>query len=442
MDRRQTPRGPLVGCARLGYTFQTKMYGKSGGGAMKSDFPILQQQVNGHPLVYLDNAATTQKPRQVIDALVQFYERDNANIHRGVHTLAERSTAAYEGVRPKVARFIGAPGGSEIIFTRNATEGLNLLAQAWGGANLAEGDEIILSVMEHHSNIVPWQLAARRANAGLRYANITPEGRLDLDHLRSLVTPRTKVISVTHASNVLGTINPIAEIAEMARSVGALFVVDGAQSAPHMPVDVTALGCDAYVFSSHKMLGPTGVGVLWAKRELLEAMPPYMGGGDMISIVKPDDSTWADLPHKFEAGTPNIADVVAFGAAIDYLGAIGMDAVRDHELDITAYAYDRMREADGITLFGPPPGDDKGAVLSFALDYAHPHDIATILDTKGIAVRAGHHCAQILMRELGQPATARASFYIYNDRADVDALIDGLGEVSRVMGGGRDAVAG
>lgn len=409
---------------------------------MKSDFPILQQQVNGYPLVYLDNAATTQKPRQVIDALVQFYERDNANIHRGVHTLAERSTAAYEGVRPKVAKFIGAPGGSEIIFTRNATEGLNLLAQAWGGANLAEGDEIVLSVMEHHSNIVPWQLAARRANASLRYAGITPEGRLDLDHLRSLVTPRTKVISVAHASNVLGTINPVAEIAEMARSVGALFVVDGAQSAPHMPVDVAALGCDAYVFSSHKMLGPTGVGVLWAKRELLEAMPPYMGGGDMISIVKPEGSTWADLPHKFEAGTPNIADVVAFGAAIDYLEAMGMDAVRDHELDITTYAYDRLRGVDGITVFGPPPGDDKGAVLSFALDYAHPHDIATILDTKGIAVRAGHHCAQILMRELGQPATARASFYIYNDRADVDALIDGLDEVSRVMGGGRDAVAG
>ena len=409
---------------------------------MKSDFPILQQLVNGHPLVYLDNAATTQKPRQVIDALVHYYEYDNANIHRGVHTLAERSTAAYEGVRPKVAKFIGAPGASEVIFTRNATESLNLIAQAWGGANLAEGDEIILSVMEHHSNIVPWQLAARRANASLRYRNITPEGRLDLDHLRSLVTPRTKVISITHASNVLGTINPIAEIAEMARPVGALLVVDGAQSAPHFPVDVAALGCDAYVFSSHKMLGPTGVGVLWAKRELLDAMPPYMGGGDMISIVKPDDSTWADLPHKFEAGTPNIADVVAFGAAIDYLEAIGMDAVRDHELDITAYAYDMMREADGITLFGPPPGDDKGAVLSFALDYAHPHDIATILDTKGIAVRAGHHCAQILMRELGQPATARASFYIYNDRADIDALIDGLGEVSRVMGGSRDSMAG
>lgn len=409
---------------------------------MKSDFPILQQQVNGHPLVYLDNAATTQKPRSVIDALVHFYEYDNANIHRGVHTLAERSTAAYEGVRPKAAKFIGAPGGSEVIFTRNATEGLNLLAQSWGGANLAEGDEIILSVMEHHSNIVPWQLAARRANASLRYANITPEGRLDLDHLRSLVTPRTKVISVTHGSNVLGTINPVAEVAEMAHSVGALLVVDGAQSAPHLPVDVAALGCDAFVFSSHKMLGPTGVGVLWAKRELLEEMPPYMGGGDMISIVKLYDSTWADLPHKFEAGTPNIADVVAFGAAIDYLEAIGMDAVREHELDITAYAYDRMRTADGITLFGPPPGDDKGAVLSFALDYAHPHDIATILDSRGIAVRAGHHCAQILMRELRQPATARASFYIYNDRADVDALVEGLGEVSRVMGGSRDAVAG
>lgn len=409
---------------------------------MKSDFPILQQQVNGHPLVYLDNAATTQKPRAVIDALVHFYERDNANIHRGVHTLAERSTAAYEGVRPKAAKFIGAPSGSEVIFTRNATEGLNLLAQSWGGANLAEGDEIILSVMEHHSNIVPWQLAARRANANLRYANITPEGRLDLDHLRSLVTPRTKVISVTHGSNVLGTINPISEVAAMAHSVGALLVVDGAQSAPHLPVDVAALGCDAFVFSSHKMLGPTGVGVLWAKRKLLEEMPPYMGGGDMIAIVKHDDSTWADLPHKFEAGTPNIADVVAFGAAIDYLEAIGMDAVREHELDITAYAYDRMRTADGITLFGPPPGDDKGAVLSFALDYAHPHDIATILDSRGIAVRAGHHCAQILMRELGQPATARASFYIYNDRADVDALIDGLGEVSRVMGGSHDAVAG
>jgi cysteine desulfurase/selenocysteine lyase len=400
---------------------------------IRADFPILQQEVNGWPLVYLDNAATTQKPRQVIEALVRYYETTNANIHRGIHTLAVRATDQYEAVREKVASHIGAASPAEIIFTRNTTEGLNLIARAWGDVHVSEGDEIVLSEMEHHSNIVPWQLLAARRGAIVRYAPITDDGELDLDALRALIGPRTKVVSVVHASNVLGTINPIAEVAEMARAAGALFVVDGAQSAPHLPVDVQALGCDAFAFSAHKMLGPTGVGVLWARASLLEEMAPFLGGGEMIARVRPEGSTWADAPHKFEAGTPNIADVIAFGAALDYLGGLGMGAVREHEKRLTAYAIEAISSIEGAEVHGPLDVERRGGAVSFALPGLHPHDVSTILDGHGVAIRAGHHCAQLLMRRLGVPATSRASFYVYNTEAEVDALVEGLHEVVRVL---------
>jgi cysteine desulfurase/selenocysteine lyase len=400
---------------------------------IREDFPILAQEVNGHPLVYLDNAATTQKPRQVIDALVRYYETTNANIHRGIHTLAVRATEQYEATRDAVATHIGATNASDIVFTRNTTESINLVARAWGDEHVGEGDEIVLSLMEHHSNIVPWQLLARRKGAVLRYINVTDDGELDLDHARSLIGPRTKIVSVVHMSNVLGTINPVAEIAEMARAHGALTLVDGAQSAPHLPINVDALGCDFFAFSAHKMLGPTGVGVLWAKPGLLEAMPPFLGGGDMISVVRPDASTWADVPHKFEAGTPNIADVIAFGAALDYLRALGMKNVRDHEKDITAAAIDALLAVEGIRVHGPLDVEKRGGAVSFTVDGIHPHDISTIVDQYGVAIRAGHHCAQLLMRRLQVPATNRASFYIYNHTGEVDALIDALDHAFRIF---------
>lgn len=401
---------------------------------IRKDFPILEQQVNGRPLVYLDNAATTQKPRQVIEALVRYYETSNANIHRGIHTLAVRATEQYEAVRGKTAAFLSASHPEDIVFTRNTTEALNLVARAWGDANVHEGDEIVLTLMEHHSNIVPWQQLAQRTGALLRYAGITPEGKLDLDEVRGLIGPRTKVVSVTHMSNVLGTINAVAEIGEMARQAGALMVVDGAQSAPHLPVDVEALGCDFFAFSAHKMLGPTGVGVLWGRRGLFETMEPFLGGGDMIALVRQDESTWADVPHKFEAGTPNIADVVAFGAALDYLQDLGMGAVRAHEMALTAYAMEQLSSIEGLTMHGPERADERGGVVSFAMNPAHPHDIATIADGHGVAIRAGHHCAQLLMRHLGVAATSRASFSIYNDKDDIEALAEALEHVNRVFG--------
>jgi cysteine desulfurase/selenocysteine lyase len=408
---------------------------------IRKDFPILEQQVNGRPLVYLDNAATSQKPRQVIDALVRYYETSNANIHRGIHTLAVRATEQYEAVRGKTAVFLKASHPEDVVFTRNATEALNLVARAWGDANVHEGDEIVLTLMEHHSNIVPWQQLARRTGAVLRYAGITPEGKLDLDEMRRLIGPRTKIVSVVHMSNVLGTINPVAEIGEMARKAGALMVVDGAQSAPHLPVDVEALGCDFFAFSSHKMLGPTGVGVLWARRGLLETMEPFLGGGDMIALVRQDESTWADVPHKFEAGTPNIADVIAFGAALDYLENLGMDAVRAHEVALTAYAMEQLSSIEGLKMHGPARADERGGVVSFAMNLAHPHDIATIADGYGVAIRAGHHCAQLLMRHLGVAATSRASFSIYNDKDDIEALAEALEHVNRVFGDGSSRAA-
>ncbi|WP_322794859.1 cysteine desulfurase [Tepidiforma sp.] len=408
---------------------------------IREDFPILRELIHGRPLVYLDNAATTQKPRAVIDALVGYYATSNANIHRGIHTLAVRATDQYEATRGKVAGFIGAAGPEEVIFTRNATEAINLVARAWGDEAVGEGDDIVLTLMEHHSNIVPWQLLARRRGAVLRYAGIDAEGRLNLDEVRALIGPRTKLVAVTHMSNVLGTINPVAEIVEMAHGAGALVLVDGAQSVPHLPVDVQALGADFLAFSAHKMLGPTGVGVLWARRELLEAMPPFLGGGDMIAVVRPEGSTWADLPHKFEAGTPNIADVVAFGAAIDYLQSLGMASVRAHELELTALAMEMLRRVPGVRIFGPEDPEERGGVVSFAMEAAHPHDVATIADGFGVAIRAGHHCAQLLMRALGVPATSRASFSVYNGPDDIAALAEALGQVNRVFGVGRERAA-
>ncbi|HCU99640.1 MAG: cysteine desulfurase [Dehalococcoidia bacterium] len=401
---------------------------------LRKDFPILERQINGHPLAYLDNAATTQKPRPVIESLVHYYETQNANIHRGIHTLAVEATKAYEDVRAKASKHIGATNTEDIVFTRNTTESLNLVARAWGDANLQEDDEIVLSLMEHHSNIVPWQLLAARTGARLRYADIAPNGLLQIDSLRKMIGNRTKLVSITHMSNVLGTINPIAEIAEMTHAVGALLIVDGAQSAPHLPVDVNQLGCDVFAFSAHKMLGPTGVGVLWARPGLLAEMDPFLGGGEMISIVRPEGSTWAEGPHKFEAGTPNIADVIAFGTALDYLHDLGMENVREHEKHITAYAIDALESSGGITVHGPRDIEARGGAVSFEVDGVHPHDVSTIVDAYGIAIRAGHHCAQLLMRYLNVPATNRASFYIYNEEHEVDALLNALEEAKRMFG--------
>ncbi|MGI8926255.1 MAG: cysteine desulfurase [Tepidiformaceae bacterium] len=403
--------------------------------AIRRDFPILGEIVNGYPLVYLDNAATTQKPRQVIAALTRYYETTNSNIHRGIHTLAVRATEQYEGVRPKVARHIGASRPDEIIFTRNTTEAINLVAHAWGDENLREGDEILLTEMEHHSNIVPWQLLARRKGAVLRFAAITDDGYLDMASLREQIGPRTKLVSMVHMSNVLGVINPVAEVADIAHRAGAVVLVDGAQSAPHLPVDVAALGCDFFAFSAHKMLGPTGVGVLWGRQELLEQLEPFLGGGEMISVVKPEGSTWAELPHRFEAGTPNIAEVIAFGTALDYLAELGMANVRDHEMALTQYALDCLGATEGVRLQGPLRVEDRGGAVSFTLEGVHPHDVSTVLDSRGIAIRAGHHCAQLLMRRLGVPATNRASFYIYNEAREIDLLVDAVDEARKVFTG-------
>lgn len=401
---------------------------------IRGDFPVLAQEVNGHPLVYLDNAATTQKPRQVIEAIVRYYETTNANVHRGIHTLSMRASAQYEAVREKTAAFIGARRPEEIVFTRNATESINLVARAWGDANVGEGDEIVVTMMEHHSNLVPWQLLAARKGARLRHAPLTADGRLDLDGMRALLGPRTKLVAVTQASNVLGTITPVAEIVAMAREHGATVLVDGAQSAPHMPIDVAALGCDFFAFSAHKMLGPTGVGVLWGRYDLLAAMEPFLGGGSMIERVMLEQSTWAPPPERFEAGTPNIAGVIGFGAALDYLAALGMGPVRAHEVEVAAAALDRLRNVPGLAIHGPLDPEARCAVVSFAMEGIHPHDVSTVLDSEGIAIRAGHHCAQPLMRQLDEAATSRASFYLYNTVDEVDALVRGLERVRRTFG--------
>ena len=401
--------------------------------AIRADFPILSRQVHGRPLVYLDNAATTQKPRQVIDALVDYYSNTNANIHRGLHTLAEEATAAYELTRQKTADFIGAGSPREVVFTRNTTESLNLLAYTLG-ARLRPGDEIILSALEHHSNLVPWQLVTQRTGARLRFIELDADGEFDIDQARTLFNQRTRIVSIAHMSNVLGTIAPVAELSEMAHAVDATMIIDAAQSVPHLPFDVASLGADFAAFSSHKMLGPTGVGVLWGRQQLLADLDPFLGGGEMISVVNREESSWAALPHKFEAGTPNIADVVAFGAALDYLSALGMQTVRDHDHELTAYAMDRLSAIEGLEIYGPTDAERRGAVVAFNYADIHSHDIATILDRGGVAVRAGHHCAQPLMRTLAVPATARASFYIYNEMFEIDALVDGLREAGERFG--------
>ena len=401
--------------------------------AIRADFPILSRQVHGRPLVYLDNAATTQKPRQVIDALVDYYSNTNANIHRGLHTLAEEATAAYELTRQKTADFIGAASPREVVFTRNTTESLNLLAYTLG-ARLRPGDEIILSALEHHSNLVPWQLVTQRSGARLRFIELDADGEFDLDQARTLFNQRTRIVSIAHMSNVLGTIAPVAELSEMAHAVDATMIIDAAQSVPHLPLDVASLGADFAAFSAHKMLGPTGVGVLWGRQELLADLDPFLGGGEMISVVNREESSWAALPHKFEAGTPNIADVVAFGAALDYLSDLGMQTVREHDHALTTYAMDRLSAIEGLEIYGPADAERRGAVVAFNYADIHSHDIATILDRGGVAVRAGHHCAQPLMRTLAVPATARASFYIYNEMFEIDALVDGLREAGERFG--------
>ena len=401
---------------------------------LRAEFPALHQEINGKPLVYLDSAATSQKPRAVIDALDAYYEHDNANVHRGIHELSRRATEAFEEARGKVAGWIGAAEPAEVVWTRGTTEAINLVASAWGLDNVGEGDEILLSVLEHHSNIIPWQLLAHRTGARLRYIELDSQGRLILDDLPELLSDRTKVVAISHVSNALGTVNPIKEIAAAAHEVGALVVVDGAQGAVHTKVDVQELGVDCYAFSGHKMCGPTGCGVLWARRDLLEGMSPYQGGGEMIHMDGRDESTWAELPHKFEAGTPNIAGAIGMGAAVDYLAGIGMDAIQTHERELMRYALEQVGAVAGIGIYGPESLDEHSAIVSFTLGDAHPHDISTILDAEGIAVRAGHHCAQLVMKHFDISATARASFYLYNTKDDVDRLIEGLAVVGNIFG--------
>ena len=401
---------------------------------IRAEFPALAQNVNGKPLVYLDSAATSQKPRAVLHAMEAYYEHDNANVHRGIHELSRRATEAFEEARGKVARWIGAADSAEVIWTSGTTGSINLVASAWGLDNVHAGDEILLSVLEHHSNIIPWQLLARRTGAKLRYIELDDQGRLILDDLPSLLSDRTKVVAISHVSNALGTVNPIKAIAAAAHEVGALMVVDGAQGAVHAKVDVQELGVDFYALSGHKMCGPTGSGALWGRRDLLEAMSPYQGGGEMIHFVGRDESTWAAVPHKFEAGTPNIVGAIGLGAAVDFLSEIGMEAIQAHERRLLEYAMDRVGAIEGIHIYGPESLDEHSAVVSFTLGDAHPHDISTILDSEGIAIRAGHHCAQLVMKRFGISATARASFYLYNTEEDIDRLVEGLGVVRGIFG--------
>lgn len=398
---------------------------------VRKDFPTLQRNVRGKPLVYLDSAATSQKPQCVIDAEREFYERYNANVHRGAYLIAEEATAAYEGAREKVAQFINAPSKKCIVFTRGTTEAINMVAYSWGWANLREGDEILLTEMEHHSNIVPWQLIAERTGARIKVVPITDDGLLDMDAFERSLTERVKLVAVTHVSNVLGTINPVREICRKAKEAGAFVLVDGAQAAPHMPVDVQTIGCDFYAFSGHKMCGPTGIGVLYGRIELLEAMPPFLGGGEMIRTVTFERTTFNDVPYKFEAGTPPIAQAIALGTAIDYLTSIGMEQIRAHEVTLTRYALERLKEVPKIAIYGNAPLEHRGGVIAFNIDDIHPHDLATFLDAHGICIRAGHHCAQPLMRRLGVVATARASLYFYNLPDEIDALVRSLREAIR-----------
>ena len=398
---------------------------------IKADFPILGREVHpGVKLTYLDSAATSQKPLCVIEAMDHYYRWTNANIHRGVHTLAEESTAQYESARERIAHFIGASVKEEVIFTRNTTESINLVSNSWGRQNLKNGDLVILTEMEHHSNLVPWHILAAEKNLRLEFIEVTPQGELDLNSYQALLQQNPRLVAFTHMSNVLGTINPAAEIIRMAKKAGALTLVDAAQSVPHIPVNVNVLDADFLAFSAHKMLGPTGIGVLWGKKALLNSMPPFLGGGDMIKKVHLRSFTPNDLPHKFEAGTPAIAEVIGFGAAIDYLTAIGMDTIARHEKELIQYALRELASVEGVRVVGPE-ADKKGGVASFVLDGVHPHDVAQILDSDGIAVRAGHHCAMPLHEKFDLPATTRASFYLYNTIEDVDTLVQGLNKVKR-----------
>ncbi len=391
---------------------------------IRSEFPILSTEMRGQPLTYLDSGASAQKPRVVIDAMADFYSTHYANIHRGVYHLSAEATRQFEAVRGKVAAFIGAANEREIIFVRNATEAINLVARSWGEQNISEGDEIVLTQMEHHANIVPWQMLAKRRGAVIRVAEIDDDGVLDVAHLTSLLGPKTKLLAFTHVSNALGTINPVTQLVALARDRGITTLVDGAQAVPHQRVSVDEIGADFYVFSGHKVVGPSGAGVLHGRMDLLEAMPPFLGGGDMIESVSFEGTTFAPVPHKFEAGTPDIASIIGFGAAIDYLEAIGMDEIAAYEHELLVYANERLATVPGIRIIGQ--AKEKAAVISFVLDDAHPHDIGTCLDGEGVAVRAGHHCAQPLMKRMGVPATARASFAFYNTREDIDRLVKAL----------------
>jgi cysteine desulfurase/selenocysteine lyase len=401
---------------------------------IRGDFPIFERETRpGVRVVYLDSTATSQKPVSVIESMNDFYRRSNANIHRGVHTLAEEATALYEQAREKIAKFINAPSPRQVIYTRNTTESINLVAYTWARANLKAGDLVILTEMEHHSNLVPWHMLAAERGIELDFIPVTEDGRLDMDAYRTLLVRNPKLVAFTHISNVLGTINPVAEIVRLARDVGAVTLVDAAQSVPHLAVDVQALDADFLAFSAHKMCGPTGIGVLYGKAALLEAMPPFLGGGDMIKEVKLRSFKPNSLPYKFEAGTPAIAEAVGFGAAVDYLTKIGMDNIHAHEHEITEYALERLEEIPGVKVFGPS-ADKKGGVAAFTLEGVHPHDVAQILDRDGIAVRAGHHCAQPLHEKFGIPATTRASFYLYSMKEEVDLLVDGIYKVKKLFG--------
>ncbi|MGE0462678.1 MAG: cysteine desulfurase [Vicinamibacterales bacterium] len=400
--------------------------------AIRADFPILGTEVHGRPLVYLDNAATTQKPRAVLQALQDYYASSNANVHRGVHHLSGKATDLFESARGRIGRFIGAADAREVIFTRNATEGINLVAQAWGRAHVRAGDEVLISAMEHHSNIVPWQMLCEEKGATLRVIPMFDSGELDMEAFARLLSPRTRMVAVSALSNALGTVNPVEQITRAAHEAGAMVLVDGAQAAYHMPVDVGAIGCDFFVLTGHKLYGPTGIGVLYGKAAILDAMPPWQGGGDMISSVTFERSTWNVLPYKFEAGTPHIAGAVGLGVAVDYIGAIGMDRIQAHERELLAYGTEALRQVPGLTLVGTAPR--KASILSFVMDGIHPHDLGTIVDREGVAIRTGHHCAQPVMDRLGIPATARASLAMYNTREEIDALVAALHKARKVFG--------
>lgn len=393
---------------------------------IRKEFPVLNQEVNGHPLVYLDSAATSQKPKQVLDVIRKYYDFDNSNVHRGVHTLGNRATDSYEGAREKIRNFINANSTEEIIYTRGTTTSLNTVASGYGRMNVSEGDEIVITYMEHHSNLIPWQQLAKEKNATLKYIDLEEDGTISLENVEKTITNKTKIVAITMASNVLGTINPIKEIGEIAHKNGAIIVVDAAQGAPHIKIDVQDLNCDFLAFSGHKMCGPTGIGVLYGKKEHLEKMEPIEFGGEMIDFVNLHDSTWKELPWKFEGGTPNIAGAIGLGAAIDFLNDYGIENIAKHEHELVGYAIEKMSEIDGLTIYGPLDPNKRCGLVTFNLDDVHPHDLATVLDMRGIAIRAGHHCAQPLMKWLGATATARASFYLYNTKEDIDVFVEGL----------------